>query len=41
MKKKLTIAIAAILTSSLLLAGCAAWTVPTESTADDTLSYGA
>ena len=41
MKKKLTIAIAAILTSSLLLAGCAAWTAPTESTADETLSYGA
>ena len=41
MKQKLTIAIAAILTSSLLLAGCAAWTAPTETTADDTLSYGA
>ncbi|MEA4915209.1 MAG: DUF2202 domain-containing protein [Christensenella sp.] len=41
MKQKLTIAIAAILTSSLLLAGCSAWTAPAETTADETLSYGA
>ena len=41
MKKKLTIAIAAILTSSLLLAGCSTLTAPAETTADDTPSYGA
>ncbi len=41
MKKKLTIAIAAILTSSLLLAGCSTLTAPAETTADETLSYGA
>lgn len=41
MKKKLTIAIAAILTFSLLLAGCTAAAAPAETTEDDTLYSGA